>query len=56
MSSEITEKLVVEIQKRGINTVDLFISLLEKDLDPNTIVEIRIELAEKYLREVEEYI
>jgi len=56
MSSEIPEKLIMEIQKRGINIVDLIIILLEKDLDPNTIVEIRIELAEKYFREAEEYI
>jgi len=56
MSSEIPEKLFMEIRKRGINIVDLIISLLEKDLDPNTIVEIRIELAEKYFREAEEYI
>ncbi|RSN72228.1 hypothetical protein [Candidatus Methanodesulfokora washburnensis] len=45
----IPERLVEEINRRGLGLVDLITSMLE--IDPKTVVEARVELAEKYLKE-----
>jgi hypothetical protein len=50
----IPERLVEEINRRGLSLVDLIASILE--IDPKTVVEARVELAEKYLKEAEEHI
>jgi hypothetical protein len=50
----IPEKLAKELEKRGLNVVDIVASAL--DLDPETVIEARLELAEEYLREVEDYV
>jgi len=50
----IPEKLAKELERRGLSVVDIVASAL--DLDPETVIEARLELAEKYLREVEDYV
>jgi hypothetical protein len=50
----IPEKLAKELERRGLSIVDIVASAL--DLDPETVIEARLELAEKYLREVEDYV
>jgi hypothetical protein len=52
----IPEKLVKEIEKRGLSIVDLVVSTLGKDVDPKAIIGARIELAEKSLAEAKEYL
>jgi len=54
--SYIPEKLVKEVESRGLNIVDLIISALYGELDPKIIIESRIELAEKYLGEAKNYL
>ncbi|MCL7383571.1 MAG: PaREP1 family protein [Thaumarchaeota archaeon] len=53
MSSSImiSKKIIEEIKKRGLDPEDLIIEALRKTikLDPDIIVEARLELAEKYL-------
>jgi hypothetical protein len=50
----IPEKLAKELERRGLSVVDIVASAL--DLDPETVIEARLELAEEYLREVEDYV
>jgi hypothetical protein len=50
----IPEKLAKELERRGLSVVDIVASAL--DLDPETVIEARLELAEKYLREFEDYV
>jgi len=56
MVLHIPEKLVKEVESRGLNIVDLIISMLYRELDPEIIIESRIELAEKYLGEAKSYL
>jgi len=55
MHPYIPERLVREIERKGFNIMDLIISTLGKNIDFKTVVEARIELAEKYLAEAKEY-
>jgi hypothetical protein len=50
----IPEKLAKGLEGRGLSVVDIIASAL--DLDPETVIEARLELAEEYLREVEDYV
>ncbi len=50
----IPEKILREIEKRGLNITDLILSTLKTD--PEVALEARLEMAENYLREAEEYI
>jgi hypothetical protein len=50
----IPEKILREIEKRGLNITDLILSSLK--IDPEVALEARLEMAENYLREAEEYI
>ncbi|NAZ25790.1 MAG: hypothetical protein GU357_08550 [Thermofilum sp.] len=50
----IPEKVLREIEKRGLNITDLILSSLKTD--PEVALEARLEMAENYLREAEEYI
>jgi hypothetical protein len=52
----IPERLIKEIERRGFNVTDLIISTLGKNIDLKTVVEARIELAEKYFAEAKEYV
>lgn len=54
LSIYIPEKLAKELERRGLSVVDIVASAL--DLDLETVIEARLELAEEYLREVEDYI
>jgi hypothetical protein len=50
----IPEKILREVEKRGLNVTDLILSSLK--IDPEVALEARLEMAENYLREAEEYI
>ena len=50
------ERLIREIGRRDFNVMDLIISTLGENIDFETVVEVRIELAEKYFAEAEEYV
>ncbi len=56
MASYISEKLIREVESKGLNIVDIIISALYDELNPETIIESRIELAEKYLSEAKNYL
>ncbi|MEM0372996.1 MAG: PaREP1 family protein [Sulfolobaceae archaeon] len=49
------EELIKRAEEMGINVEDLIVLALSK-LDPKEGVKIRLELAEKYLREAEDYL
>jgi hypothetical protein len=52
----IPEKLARELERKGVNLVDLVISALGEEVDPRVALEARVELAEKYLAEAKEYL
>ena len=49
------ENVAKELIKRGVDVLDVLLSVLEKE-DPNEAIRERINLAEKYLRECHEYL
>jgi hypothetical protein len=56
ISALLPEKLVRELERKGIEVVDPIISALGKGIDPRVAVEARVELAERYLAEAKEYL
>lgn len=56
MTLHIPERLVKEVESRGLDIVDLIISALYGELNPRIITESRIELAERYLSEARSYL
>jgi hypothetical protein len=55
-STYIRERLAREVERQGLNLVDLIASALNKGIDPGAVVEARIELAEKHFMEAKEYV
>ena len=56
MVIEIPEVLVKEIERRGLDIVELLISALGRGVDPKLAIRARIELAEKYLVEAKDFV
>ncbi|MCC6004202.1 MAG: superfamily I DNA and RNA helicase and helicaseubunit [Thermofilum sp.] len=50
----IPEKILQEMDKRGLSITDLILSSLK--IDPSVALEARVEMAEKYFQEAEEYV
>ena len=55
-TSQVPERLIKEVEGRGLSIVDLIISALYGELDSKIITESRIELAERYLSEARSYL
>ncbi|BFI76739.1 PaREP1 family protein [Sulfurisphaera ohwakuensis] len=49
------EELVKKVEEKGINVEDVLLTALSK-VDPEESIRLRIQLAEKYMKELEDYI
>ena len=56
MVVEIPQVLAREIERRGLDIIDILISALGKVIDPKLAIKARIELAERYLKEAKDFI
>ena len=55
---ELPESIIRKVEEKGYNIIDLILDTLVKkvNIDPNDIVEVRLKIAERTLKEAEEYI
>jgi len=56
MTVEIPQVLAKEIERRGLDVIDILISALGRVIDPKLVIKARIELAERYLKEARDFI
>ncbi|MBB5254957.1 PaREP1 family protein [Sulfurisphaera ohwakuensis] len=49
------EELVKKVEEKGINVEDVLLTALSK-VDPEESIRLRVQLAEKYMKELEDYI